>query len=101
KEKPRPGRPGLERKAGCRGLSGPSVQFSLRSSCRRPCRWRFLIESPRIAPLYKLLDGVVGDASLLFSQPSFRPLNDLPGAPQGESNRKSEDFSLSSYQNRT
>jgi hypothetical protein len=77
-------------------MSGPSVQFSLiHSSCRRLRRWRFFIQSPRIASLFKLLDSVVSYCkSFLFSQTFFQSTYDLAGAPQGEGNRISEDFSL-------
>jgi hypothetical protein len=65
-------RPGLERKR-CRGMSGPSVQFSLIVQVVwRPCRGRILIQPPRIASLFKLLDSVVSyRKSLLFIQPFF------------------------------
>src|SRR5215471_802539 len=75
-------------------MQGPSVQFS-KSSCRRLCRWLLLIQPPRIAAFFKLLDRVIGDCKLLrFSQPFLQASDDLAGAPQGESNRVSEDFSF-------
>jgi hypothetical protein len=63
---------------------------------RRPCRWRrLLIQSPRIAALPKLRDGVIGHrVSLLFSQPLFQAAYDLAGAPQREGNCVVKDFSL-------
>ena len=60
----------------------------------RPCRWRFLIQPPRIASLFKLLDGVVSYCkSFVFIQPFFQATYDLPGAPKCEGNGVSKDLS--------
>ena len=61
-------------------------------------RWRLLVQSPRIAALFQLRDGVIGDrVSLLFSQPFFQATDDLAGAPQCEGNCVPKDFSSSSH----
>ena len=103
KDKPRPGRPGLRngrRVAGCRGM--PSVQFEDRSCRWRLRRRRLLIQPPGIAALFELGDSVIGDRkSFLFGQSFFQAANDLPGAPECESDRVPKHFSLGHGPKRT
>jgi hypothetical protein len=49
-----------------------------------------LIQPPRVAALFKLLNRMVGDGKPLgFNQAFLQASDDLAGAPRGESNRVS------------
>jgi hypothetical protein len=72
-------------------MLGPSVQFLF----RRLRYWLFLIQPPRIASFFKLLNCVIGDCKpLLFIQPFFQASDDLAGAPKRIGDGVPEDLSL-------
>ena len=63
---------------------------------------RLFVQPPRIAALFQLRDGVIGDGeTFLFSQPNLQAAYDLSGAPPCEGNCVPEDFSLRHWRNRT
>jgi hypothetical protein len=63
---------------------------------------RLFVQPPRIAALFQLRDGVIGDGvTFLFSQPNLQAAYDLSGAPPCEGNCVPEDFSLCHWRNRT
>ena len=72
----------------------PSIQLEDRSCRWRLRRRRLLIQPPGIAALFELGDSVVGTQSFLFGQSFFQTANDLPGAPERESDRVPKHFSL-------
>ena len=93
KESPGLGKPGLNgRKA---GIGGVGISFSPNSCLWWLRRWRLLIQSSRVATLLQLRHRVIRDGvSLIFVQPFLQTAYDLGGAPQRESNRVLEHFSL-------
>jgi len=72
----------------------PSVQLEYRSCRWRLRRRRLIVQSPRVAALFELRNGVIGDGVTLFlGQTFFQSTYDLAGAPQGESDRVPKYFS--------
>jgi hypothetical protein len=84
--------------SGVRGITFHPVSSSRWWLC---CRCP-LIQPPRIATLLQLRDSVIGDGeTLVLRQTFFQTSYDLARAPQGESDRVSEDFSLRHWRIRT
>jgi hypothetical protein len=101
KRKPRPFDRGGKRKSlGVSGVRGDP------SACKLG-RWRLrcgliLIQAPRIAALFQLVDNVIGDGvSLILAQSLFQPPDNLARSPQGVGDGVSKDLAAGHLDNRT
>jgi hypothetical protein len=85
------------------GVSGVRGDPSARKLSRwRLRRWLVLIQLPRIATLFQLVDNVIGDREpFVLGQLRLQPANNLAGPPQGEGEGVSKDFAFCHFANRT